>query len=108
MSMAGEKNVESCGTTSLREIKHFKLGNWVALTLIPADGYYRATELQTFIPIWVHAPCSTLNSGTSLEVNWVQSDELGGSEEGIKINFSHRAGDTIVAGGGTDEPTIMS
>lgn len=89
-------------------MKHLKLQSWAELTLIRADGHYWATELQTFIPVWVHTPCCTLDSGTSLEVDGVQGDELGGSEEGVEVDFPHGAGDTVVAGGGTDDPTVAS
>lgn len=89
-------------------MKHLKLQSWAELTLIRADGDYWATELQTFIPIWVHTPCCTLDSGTSLEVDGVQGDELGGSEEGVEVDFPHGAGDTVGAGGGTDDPTVAS
>ena len=86
----------------------FQAGEWVAVTLVHADGHDGATELQAFIPVRVHAPRCTLDPGTSLEVDWVQSDDFGGGEEGIKVNLSQRTGDAIGAGGGTYEPTITS
>lgn len=43
-----------------------------------------------------------------MEVHRVQGDELGGSEEGIKVDFSHGAGDSVGACGGADEPTVAS
>lgn len=86
----------------------FHAREWVALTLLHADGHDGATELQAFIPIHVHAPRCTLDPGTSLEVDWVQCDDFGGGEEGIEVNLSQRTGDTIRAGGGTNKPTITS
>lgn len=43
-----------------------------------------------------------------MEVDGVKGDELGGSEESVEIDFPHRAGDTVGAGGGTDDPTVVS
>lgn len=42
-----------------------------------------------------------------MEVHRVQCDELGGSEESIKVDFPHGTGDAVVACGGTNEPTIF-
>lgn len=39
------------------------------LTLLHTDGHYGAAELQTLIPVRVHCPGSTLDSGASLEVD---------------------------------------
>lgn len=43
-----------------------------------------------------------------MKVDGVQGDELGGSEVSVEINFPHRAGDSVGAGGGTDDPTVAS
>lgn len=43
-----------------------------------------------------------------MEVHRVQADELGRSEEGIKVDFPHGAGDAVGACGGADEPTVTS
>lgn len=87
-------------------LSHFHKRKEAALTLIHADGHYGATELQSFISIRVHSPCGTLNPRTMLEVDWIQSDELGWGEEGIKVNFPHWTGDTIWACWGADKPTV--
>lgn len=79
-----------------------------SLTLLSADDHDRGTELKPSVSIGIECSGGTLHTGTSLEVDGVQCDGLGVSEEGVGVHFSYGAGDSIGSARGTNHPAVLS
>lgn len=78
------------------------------LTFFPADNHDSWTELQPGISISVESPGSTLHTRACLEIDGVQRDGLCIGEEGVCVDFTHGAGDSIRPSGGANKPAVMS